>query len=97
MMTLLGEGLHEDTLGCGVHTRIGIRIKPIPQLAVKIVEVAKRACQEEVFPDIAEWPLDLFPCSWRDMLCRPLDESRNGGQDLAERGYKQCHRFPLRR
>ncbi len=59
MMALLGEGLHDDALRCRVHTRIGNRIKPIPQLTVKVVEVAKRTCQEEVFPDIAEWSLDL--------------------------------------
>jgi hypothetical protein len=35
------------------------RVQRLPQVAVEIIKVAKRACQEEVLPDIAERPLDL--------------------------------------
>ena len=59
MKALFNEGFHDDPLRCGVHTRIGNRIEPIPELGVEIIKVAKRARQEEVFANIAEWPLDL--------------------------------------
>lgn len=59
MKALFREGLDDDALRCGVHARIGNDIQPLPQLGVKIIKVAKRARQEEVFTNIAEWSLDL--------------------------------------
>jgi len=56
---LFGEGLVDHTLGGGVHSRIGNRIEPMPQLGVQVVEVAERAGEEEVLADVPIRPLDL--------------------------------------
>lgn len=42
-----------------MHARIGDAVQPVPQLSVEVVEVAERARQEEVFPNIAKRSLDL--------------------------------------
>ena len=39
---LLGEGLIDDALSCGMHARTGYAIEPITQLGVQIVEIARR-------------------------------------------------------
>ena len=59
MRLLLGECLVDDALGGGVHTRIGNRIEPMPQLGIQVVEIAEGAGEEEVLADIAKRPLDL--------------------------------------
>jgi hypothetical protein len=42
-----------------VNTRIGDLAKPVTELEVEIIEIAERAAHEEVFTDVAEWPIDL--------------------------------------
>jgi hypothetical protein len=42
-----------------VHARIGIVSSHFPQLGVQIIEIAKRAGEEEVLADIPIWPLEL--------------------------------------
>ena len=39
--------------------RIGDGVQPVPELGVQVVEIAKRAGQEEVLADVPERPLDL--------------------------------------
>jgi hypothetical protein len=56
---LLSEGLVDDALRRGVHTRIGDRVEPMTELDIEIVEIAERASEEEVLADIAEWSLNL--------------------------------------
>ena len=57
--TFFGERFADDALGRGMHPAVGDGIESMRQLPVQIVEIAKRAGQEEVFPDIPEWPLYL--------------------------------------
>ena len=57
--TFFGERFPDDALGRGMHPAVGNGIEPMRQLPVQIVEIAKRAGQEEVFPDIPERPLHL--------------------------------------
>ena len=54
-----GKRLVDHPPGRRMHARIGNRAEPMPQLTVQIFEVAEGAGEEEVLPDIAEWPLDL--------------------------------------
>ncbi|OWK21341.1 hypothetical protein AJ88_16485 [Mesorhizobium amorphae CCBAU 01583] len=62
MITAIPLSTIESSIGDDappVLPRIGNDIQPLPQLSVKIIKVAKRARQEEVFTNIAEWSLDL--------------------------------------
>lgn len=45
-----------------MHPRIGDLIEPASQLTIEIIEAAERAGEEKIFADIAERPLDFFPC-----------------------------------
>jgi len=56
---LLGKGFVDDAKGRGMLSRTGDSAQPVPQLGAQIVEIAKRAGQEEVLSDIMERPLDL--------------------------------------
>ena len=56
---LLGEGFVDDALCGRVHTGIGDRVEPVPELGIEVVEVAERCAQEEVLANVAERPLDL--------------------------------------
>ena len=56
---LLGERLVDDALSGRVHTRIGYRIEPVPQLGIQVVEIAERASEEEVLADVSIGPLDI--------------------------------------
>ena len=60
----LGEMLQHDA-GGGMPARVGNRIEP--ELRIQIVEVAERAAEEEVFPDVAERALH-FALGF--LLCR---------------------------
>ena len=42
--------------------RIGEGVEPVPELGIQIVEVAERAAEEEVLPDVAEGALHLTLC-----------------------------------
>jgi len=56
---LLGEDFIDDALRGGMHTWIGDRVEPVPQLRIEVVEVAKRSAKEEVLANVAERTLDL--------------------------------------
>src|SRR5262249_21261638 len=59
MRLLFSEGLVDHAPRGGVHARIGNRVEPMPQLGIEIVEIAKRAGEEEVLADIAVGSLDF--------------------------------------
>src|SRR5690349_24275933 len=56
---LLREMLRDDALGRGVYPDIGYLIEPLLQLLIEILEIAEAAAEEEVFADVAIWPLDF--------------------------------------
>jgi hypothetical protein len=55
----LSKGFGDDAACGGMHAGVGHCGKPVLQLPVQILEIAEGAGQEEVFPDVAEGPLDL--------------------------------------
>lgn len=57
MRPFFGEGLVDYAQRRGMEPRIGDGIEPIAEL-VQVVEIAEGARQEDVLPDISEWPLD---------------------------------------
>lgn len=59
---LLSEGLIDNAQGRGVHARVRNARAPKIKLGVQIINVAERARQKEVLPDIAERPLNLAFC-----------------------------------
>src|SRR5262249_50242600 len=56
---LLGEGFVDDAQCGRMHTRIGDRVEPLPQLGIEVIEVAERGAKEEVLANVAERTLDL--------------------------------------
>jgi hypothetical protein len=56
---LFGEMLSHNPLGRGVGAHIGNLVKPLTELRIEIVEIAKAPAEEEVLTDVAEGAVDL--------------------------------------
>jgi hypothetical protein len=56
---LLGEGRGDNPAGGRVDPRVGDRVEPVAELGIQVIEVLKRAGEEEVLADVAVRPLDL--------------------------------------